>query len=172
MEDGRPIYDKALREYREITQTWHPQAQIWALTHGTRIGTFCVAGSSFAILIRMRQFFNLFSQQHLIGTILPCVILPSVGYYVSQDLFINRKIFYGFNSSENRKSFCSTCLETRGSVIQVFAVPFIRFLSSKIKTIVFCFLGCCKCSCAYRIFVLFLCCCFAVIPNIPRSWDR
>ncbi|KAM7541365.1 hypothetical protein Aperf_G00000024066 [Anoplocephala perfoliata] len=118
MEAKRPAYDKALAEHREIIQTWHPQAQIWALTHGARIATFCVAGSSFVILIRMRQFFNLFSQQHLFGTILPCVVLPSVGQYISHDLFINRKIINEFNSPERSKSFCSTCLEIRGSVIQ------------------------------------------------------
>ncbi|KAL5112194.1 hypothetical protein TcWFU_005652 [Taenia crassiceps] len=52
---------------------------------------------------------------------LTLVALPSVGYAILQDIFVNRKLVSGFSSPETRKSLCYTCLEIRGSLIQMVA---------------------------------------------------
>ena len=109
---------EAVKEYKDRVASWRPQTSVWALAHGAAISTVCVAGSSYTILIRMRQFFNLYSQQLLLGTILPVVVLPSMGFFMSHDLFVSRKLINGITPRE-QKSFCSTCLEIRGSFIQV-----------------------------------------------------
>lgn len=107
-------------EHRKAVSAWLPQTDVWALAYGSKISTLFVAGSGFTILMRVRQFFNLFSQQHFAGTVLPVVGLPCIGYVIAHDLFMERKLLSRFNSQKTRDSFCSTCFEMRGAVLQVF----------------------------------------------------
>ncbi|VDD84269.1 unnamed protein product [Mesocestoides corti] len=120
----------AFDEQRKTVSAWNPQTDVWALAHGTKISALCVAGSSFSILMRMRQFFSLFSQQHLLGTILPVVVLPSMGYIIANDIFIERPFVTRLSRPNIGQHFCSTCLEVRGSFIQATAGVFAPFLLS------------------------------------------
>lgn len=119
MTNSKPSFDKPLKEYRDKLSLWRPQTEVWGATQGTLIGACCVAGSSLLILVRMRQFFNLYSQHHFLGTVLPCIVFPTTGYAIFQDLLVDRKIIFALRSPEGRKNFCTNCYETRGSIIQV-----------------------------------------------------
>ncbi|KAM3172443.1 hypothetical protein ACTXT7_014513 [Hymenolepis weldensis] len=118
MSTSSPFYDKPLKEYRDKLYVWRPQVEVWGATQGMLIGACCAAGSSLFILVRMRQFFNLYSQHHFLATAMPCIIFPTFGYLIFQDLCIDRKIVAGLRYPELKKSFCPTCFETRGSLIQ------------------------------------------------------
>ncbi|KAL5964384.1 hypothetical protein TSMEX_007875 [Taenia solium] len=135
---------RAVEEHRKVVSSWCPQTSVWALAHGATISGLCVAGSSYMVLIRMRQFFNLYSQQYFLGTLLPVVALPSVGCIILQDVFVNRKLVNGFSSPETRKSLCSTCLEVRGSFIQTVA--------GVVAPILFSMSSCASASISYRTF--------------------
>ncbi len=105
--------------HRDAIAAWKPQSEIWPLVYGNQLGALCVAGSSFTILMRTRQFLNLFTQQQLLETILPVVGLPTVGFLIASELFIERKLAQHFSMGEGYKPICTTCIELRGSVIQV-----------------------------------------------------
>lgn len=147
-----PGISKAVKEHRKVVSSWCPQTSVWALAHGATMSCLCVAGSSYMILIRMRQFFNLYSQQYFLGTLLPVVALPSVGYIILQDVFVDRKLITGFSSPEARKSLCSTCVEIRGSFIQVSILLKLCFMSALIYLVFFLYPGC-----EIFCYILFMC---------------
>ncbi|VDO06004.1 unnamed protein product [Rodentolepis nana] len=142
MASSSPFYDKPLKEYRDKITVWHPQIEIWGATQGMLIGALCVAGSSLFILVRMRLFFNLYSHHHFFATAMPCIVFPTFGYLIFQDLCVDRKIVAGLRYPELRKSFCPTCFETRGSLIQTTA--------GVVAPLIFSFVCCAASSLSFR----------------------
>uniref|UniRef100_A0A0X3Q661 Transmembrane protein 126A n=1 Tax=Schistocephalus solidus TaxID=70667 RepID=A0A0X3Q661_SCHSO len=112
--DAGNVKERQLQQLRH----WQPQSEVWPLVHGPKMASVCVMASSFAIILRMRQFYNLFSQQHFFGTIIPVVSLPTIGYLIASDLLVKRCLSSQFANYDSTRPICTTCYELRGSVLQ------------------------------------------------------
>ncbi|BHF57784.1 adenosine deaminase, tRNA-specific 3 [Sparganum proliferum] len=78
----------------------------------------------------MRQFYNLFSQQHFFGTVIPVVGLPAIGYIMMSDFLVERGLFSRFAKYDEARPVCTTCYELRGSILQATAAVVLPYVLS------------------------------------------